>query len=120
METRLRNWTPRRPSAKLKERLFPPAEPAASESTSPRWEWLAPVSAAFLLSIMALTTSNPDLSKSRYTTSPGARKTLRSANWTNYAADINVLTAVLEWTNSGHSHSSLGSLFLYNTNGLKY
>lgn len=52
LEMELRSWALRRPSAKLKRRIFArrPAEPAAAFS----WSWLAPATAALLMMGMLL------------------------------------------------------------------
>src|SRR6266436_3642012 len=49
LEMHLRSWAPRRPSAKLNQRLF--AQPAVEREPQPtfRFAWLAPAAAAFLL-----------------------------------------------------------------------
>ncbi len=52
LENQLASWTPRRPSPRLKARLFPERSQALAESPSPfdaRWAWLAPVMGCFLM-----------------------------------------------------------------------
>ena len=59
LETRLRSWTPRRPSAALKARIFESgtaviddvAEPIARRL--PAWQWLAPSMAVFVVAMMS-------------------------------------------------------------------
>jgi hypothetical protein len=46
----LRSWTPRRPAARLKARLFRAAEAQETAASYPAgWAWFAPVTALFLL-----------------------------------------------------------------------
>src|SRR5882672_5165604 len=49
LETQLRSWVPRRPSARLKRRLF--RQPLPDQETEPlfRFSWLPPATAALLL-----------------------------------------------------------------------
>jgi hypothetical protein len=59
LETRLRSWTPRRPAAALKARIFESgtaviddvAEPIARRL--PAWQWLAPSMAVFVVAMMS-------------------------------------------------------------------
>ena len=115
-EARLRHWTPRRPSANLRDRLFGGATEAAGESASPGWGWLAPVGAAFVFSIMALTPLHPEIDATPAMGLGGGAK-----GWIDSGtARQNVLTTSFSWTNHERSLSSIGSFLLYNTNGLKY
>lgn len=120
MEARLRHWTPRRPSAKLKERIFQPAPQPAAEKDSPGWSWLVPVAATFVFSVAALT--SPHLETARTEAHAATRLMADNQSWVNHAsaAEVNVLSAVFEWTNAGQPRPSIGALLLYNTNGLKY
>jgi hypothetical protein len=54
----LRSWTPRRPSADLKEKLFPAADVAAPVLPTPklRWLWYAPAAAGIFLAAAFLST----------------------------------------------------------------
>jgi hypothetical protein len=117
LETHLRHWTPRPPSAKLKSRIFSPTPVAKTESTAPGWAWLAPVSAAFVFSLAALTSPEVRLNPAHATATLGSLADNSSLAYS--AADkINVVSAILEWTNSRRSPSSMGPFVLYNTNGL--
>jgi hypothetical protein len=59
LETRLRSWIPRRPSADLKARIFESgaaviddvAEPVGGRM--PAWQWLAPSMAVFVVAMMS-------------------------------------------------------------------
>ena len=120
LEARLRQWTPRPPSADLKDRLFGGASEAARESASPGWGWLAPVGAAFVFSIMALAPLHPE-GDATPTMGMGAGTGSGAPAWIDSGtAERNVLTTSFSWTNHERSLSSMGSFLLYNTNGLKY
>jgi hypothetical protein len=47
-EQQLRSWTPRSPSAKLKNRLFPAEDALDATDLAGRWAWLTPVMGCFL------------------------------------------------------------------------
>lgn len=50
LEIQLQSWAPRRPSAKLKRRIFAVAAPTTlEESPAFRFRWLAPATAALVL-----------------------------------------------------------------------
>jgi hypothetical protein len=49
LENQLRSWQPRRPSAKIKHRLYPAA--SAREAASLSLRWLAPAAACLLLAL---------------------------------------------------------------------
>jgi hypothetical protein len=52
LEMQLRSWVPRRPSARLKKRLFPaPASPSAPAGS---FSWLAPATACLLVAVVVL------------------------------------------------------------------
>jgi hypothetical protein len=121
LEARLRQWRPRPPSAKLKDRLFGGTPEVTAESAGPTWGWLAPVGAAFLLSIMALTPSHPEGDAPGTMARMGAGRGSAVMGWIDSgSAERNVLSSSFSWTNHGRSPSSIGSFLLYNTNGLKY
>lgn len=55
LETQLHSWAPRRPSRRLKQRLFPrpaPARPAAPPAAHFAWSWLAASAAAALVLVL--------------------------------------------------------------------
>jgi hypothetical protein len=60
LETQLRTWALRRPSARLKWRIFAPQPALAADSELPafRLGWLAPVCAAFLVMCMLFNQRN--------------------------------------------------------------
>jgi len=49
LETQLRSWVPRRPSARLERRLF--AAPFSQSMPASPFSWLAPATACFLLAL---------------------------------------------------------------------
>src|SRR5213592_4877636 len=58
-EKRLRHWAPRRPSAKLKARLFPGTGAARRTlAQSLGWRWLAPATAALVVSLFIVAERN--------------------------------------------------------------
>ena len=59
-EKTLRSWSPRRPSADIKEKLFPAREYAAPPFPRRRmgWLWYAPVTASLLLAAAFLSTGS--------------------------------------------------------------
>jgi|HubBroStandDraft_1064217.scaffolds.fasta_scaffold178424_1 hypothetical protein len=60
LESRLQSWTPRRPSPKIAQRLFGPAE-KSSLRTARRgnaWNWLSPVAACALTMLVAVHAAN--------------------------------------------------------------
>ena len=60
LENRLRSWRPRRPSAKLRARLFPQTGQSVTEMLSrTARHWLAPAMAMCLLAMMMLGNSLP-------------------------------------------------------------
>jgi hypothetical protein len=109
LESRLRFWQPRRPSAKLKRRLF--ATPA---SIMPKVAWLlgslAPVTACVLLSFSVFNSENAVHLLRR---EPMAAMILSNQNYAAYASDNfreaqNGLSSVtFDWTNHGGFTSSI-------------
>src|SRR5689334_5244244 len=58
-EHQLTGWVPRRPSQKVKRRLFPSAPTAKSEWPGAlSWQWLAVASSFVLLAVIVLSQSN--------------------------------------------------------------
>ena len=53
LETQLRSWKPRRPSARLERRLFPARNPSARPAPALA-QWLAPAMACLLFATLAL------------------------------------------------------------------
>ena len=58
LETRLRSWRPRRPSARLKRRHFSARPGAPRRNVAWLLGWLAPAAACVLLTVLALNSDN--------------------------------------------------------------
>jgi hypothetical protein len=60
LESRLQSWTPRRPSPKIAERLFGPAEKTTLRPArrGNAWNWLSPVAACALTMLVAVHAAN--------------------------------------------------------------
>ena len=126
LETQLRSWTPRRPSAGLKARLF-----AAPASHAPRrplaFGWLAPATLGLLLlfvnfnqrdgalaRLAAASNQTPLMAVTLSNTSFAAYWPIGFANGRNRARPD-----TFEWTNHSHSLSSIPSFPQSRTNVLK-
>jgi len=113
LENQLRSWQPRRPSAKLKRRLFPTR--SAREAASLSLRWLAPAAACLIL---ALTVASRDPGLSASSTRREAVMGLISSNlnFTNILpksdspARNGILPASFEWTNLSGITSSISPL----------
>jgi hypothetical protein len=142
LETQLRSWTPRRPSAELRTRLFGGA--AAIDAAAPGQGqgqgresgpgltgsvlgWLAPATAVVLLAFVTLNPRQADLSgvaSSRQ--APIVAVTFSNISFAAYLPgsfvnDQNTVPpATFEWTNRGRSPSSMPSFPQARTNDLKH
>jgi hypothetical protein len=109
LETRLRSWRPRRPSAGVERRLF-----GAPSPFTPKIAWwlgsLVPATACLLLTLSIFNPGNPGRS-SRH--DPLVAMILSNQSYAAYASDNfrqaqNNLSAVtFEWTNHSVSRSSM-------------
>ena len=134
-ETRLLAWAPRRPSPRVKERLFGPARdrsrmPTSEGSEGRRsraalWPWLAPATGVLLL--LVVTFSQRGFEVGRFTNSrPNARVAPSLSNQMlavfltgdSQSRQNGLLAGRIEWTNGGVFHSSTPSFL--RTNSLKY
>jgi hypothetical protein len=126
LQTQLRSWTPRRPSARLKGRIFSrsvsetPARPFA-------FGWLAPATICLLL-LMFVTFNQRNGKLARLAASnqvPMMAVTLSNMSFAAYlpGSFVNDQNAVppgtFEWTNNGHSHSSIAASPQSRTNDSK-
>ena len=123
-ETPFRSWTPHRPSAGLKARIF--GRSAAVER--PRHfslSWLAPVTVCLLLFFVTFTQRNGQLARlaSASNQMPIMAVTLSNVSLASsylpgsFANERNaVRPGTFEWTNQGHSPSSMPSFPLARTN----
>jgi hypothetical protein len=114
LETQLRSWVPRRPSAKLKRRLF--RQPQAAEDREPsfRLSWLPPATAALmLLCVLFNQHSSQALSSAASNSMVAVALSNQSvAAWLpgSFSREHNGLpTGTFEWTNETGSSSSIGS-----------
>ena len=104
-ETQLRSWRPRRPSARLKRRIF--ATPFEVGLPSARWFWgcLGPVAACALFSLMVYNSGNSFVEK------PVMAMILSNQSYAAYASGDgqtpqNHLAAVtFSWTNQSDCNS---------------
>ena len=118
LETRLRSWTPRRPSAGLERRLFPRPKRAPRKARS--LNWLVPVSACLLFAVLIL---NPQGAANRSATPrAGTMVALILSNQSyapylsgSFQRSVNRLDT-FEWTNGASSTSSMGSLSPFKAN----
>jgi hypothetical protein len=107
-ESQLSCWTPRRPSPKLKESLFPVTTVENDAPWNPVWwHWLAPATAVLLLSLAFVSQQHP-LGTLATNSSLVATAMLSGPNPQMHLAahhsDNNSFTvATFEWTNGSHS-----------------
>jgi hypothetical protein len=109
LETELRYWALRRPSEKLKRRIFAqrPAEPPATFS----WSWLAPATAALLMVGMLLNQRHNALLFEPGKSGPLVAMIMSNQNAAaslpaGFESEQNALPAdAFKWTNGGSSSS---------------
>ena len=107
----MRSWTPRRPSASIKQRLFPQAAAVECELADPiSWRWLAPAMALCIAALIVLARNQP----SAYRLTPTFA--LSNLDFATYFAaagqnDRNILQTTFEWTNGGRSMTTPPSFF---------
>ena len=120
------SWTPRRPSAALKTRIFRRAA-ALERPGRLSLGWLAPVTACLLLSFVTFNQRNADLTRLAAASNqiPMMAVTLSNISLAAYlpGSFVNDQNGVrpdtFEWTNAGHSHPSIASFPQAKTNFLK-
>lgn|SRR6185312_224099 len=126
LETQLHSWTPRRPSAGLKAKLF--VRPAvAVRARQFSFGWLAPATVCLLFLVIAFNQRSGELARLAVASnqSPMMAMTLSNASFTAYlpggfVGERNgVRPGTFEWTNHGHSTSSMASFPQSRTNYLK-
>src|SRR5258708_7529772 len=117
LENRLRSWTPRRPSANIKRRLFPEIAEAEREAPDPiSWRWLAPAMALCIGALIVLAKSaQPGLGESANRGVPTFVALSNLDFATFYAAagqgDHNIISTTFKWTNGAHSTTTPPSYF---------
>src|SRR5207253_9564785 len=115
-ETQLRSWTPRRPSAGLKGRVFGPSVGVAPGRPF-AFGWLAPATVCVLLLFVTFNQREGELARLAASSDqvPLMAMTLSNMSFAAYlpgsfAHDQNAVRPDgLEWTNHGHSPSSIPS-----------
>lgn len=123
-ENQLRKWALRRPAPQIARKLFAPN--ACSPSHWFSWSWLAPVASAAMLAGL-LVVQQQVLFPHAHSAKPqafsfsGSLANPLSQSYADAASagDWNVVSAILEWTNTRPSHSSNGSFLLFSTNSLR-
>jgi hypothetical protein len=113
LETQLRSWQPRRPSARLKRRLF-----AAPARVMPQMAWflgwLAPATACALLTLSVFNSGN-SLPGSPSRHEPMVAMMLSNQSYAAYVSSAfqsgqnDLPSVVLDWTNRSGSTSSMPS-----------
>jgi hypothetical protein len=112
LETRLRSWKPRRPSARLESKLF--GRSNVDLGVQALFRWLTPLTACAILTVAAL--NHPDSTGNRDTVE-AARLLSASLSNQHYASylpgsfkcEANRLDT-FGWTNGGHFPSSTFSI----------
>src|SRR2546421_6722975 len=117
LENSLHSWTPRPPSARIKQQLFQTvaAPRPLRELPDPlTWRWLLPATALFVGALILLAKSP----RSSFDTGSGRAPTFALSNLyfsTYYASvnqnDHNILHRTFEWTNRAHSSTTHPSFF---------
>lgn len=126
LETELRSWQPRRPSAKLERRLFarqPEAAVTAGQASASvrdlpsfRLSWLAPGTAALLLMCLLFNPRNSATIAGSVSSGPMVALMMSNQSAATYLPgslqrEHNSLQAeTFEWTNGSGSTSSIDSL----------
>jgi hypothetical protein len=113
LELQLRSWVLRRPSARLKRRLFR-RRPGSDEAPEPsfRLSWLPPATAALLLLCVLFNQhSSQALSSAGSSSMVAVALSNQSvAPWLQVSCEHNRLpTGTFEWTNDSRSTSGIGS-----------
>jgi hypothetical protein len=124
LETQLRSWIPRRPSAGLRSRVFG-AGAAAGRHPAIAWNWLAPATGGVMLLFVTLSQQNGAWSRFGVSgEAPMVALTLSNQSLAAYlpgsfSHEQNSVPAdTFEWTNRSRSPSSMGSFSRTGTNEL--
>ncbi len=126
LERQLRSWRPRRPSARLKARVFGQAV-AIERERRLAFGWLAPATVCLLLFLVTFSQRNAELTRlaSASNQVPMMALTLSNLSFAAYlpGSSVNDRNAVrpdtFEWTNHGRSPSSIPAFPQSRTNYLK-
>ena len=122
----MRSWTPRRPSAGLKARVFGQSV-APDRARQLAFSWLAPATVCLLLLLFTFKQHDGELARlgSSSNQVPMMAVTLSNLSFAAYlpGSFVNERNSVrpdtLAWTNHGHSDSSMPSFPQSRTNYLK-
>jgi hypothetical protein len=111
LELQLRSWVPRRPSAKLKRRLFRQPAPDDAPEPSFRLSWLPPATAALLLLCVLFNQHSSQALSSAGSNSivAVALSNQSVAPWLSGSEHNALPTRTFEWTNDSGSTSGIGS-----------
>jgi len=116
LQTQLRFWTPRRPSARIERRLFGRrGRVAVAADPAVPFGWFAPVTAALLLACIVFN-QHAGTAAARATNAPIVAMIISNSSAAAYLPgsfqhDQNIITAnTFEWTNGSRSTSSIRSL----------
>ena len=116
LEARLRSWVPRRPSARVEKRLFGPKVEAAEPRGRFRVSWLAPVTAAVLLTFVLVRQHEGQALSGAASTNwmvamMLSNRSVSAYSPVSYTIEQNRLPEeTFEWTISGASTSSIAPL----------
>ena len=113
----MRSWTPRRPSASIKQRLFPKSAALESELPDPlAWRWLVPAMALFVGALIVLAKSPlSGLGESARLLRPTFA--LSNLDFSTFYASAGqnehnkLAAATFDWTKGGHSSTTAPSFF---------
>ncbi len=118
LEKQLTSWEPRRPSARIKRRLFP--KPARAEELTRALAWFAPVAACLMLALAAVRQNNV-IPAGTPRPEPLFAMILSNQSGAGFLADSGaqsenrVMRASFDWTNRGNSGSSIRLMPLTNS-----
>ena len=111
LENQLRSWQPRRPSPRIKRRLF--ASTFSCEASGLSLRWLAPAAACLMLALTIASQQQPGLSATSARHQAVMGMISSNVNYTNILAENDVpgrnriLPASFEWTNLSRITSSI-------------
>ncbi|MGD0207749.1 MAG: hypothetical protein ABSC89_09115 [Verrucomicrobiota bacterium] len=111
LETQLNSWEPRRPSARIKRRLFP--TPATRLEVAMAFNWLAPATVCMLL-VLAVFKQENNISAASPRHDPVVAMMMSNSSSVPYLTggssqiEHNILPATFESTNRSDSTSTIG------------
>ena len=111
LETQLNSWEPRRPSARIKRRLFP--TPATRLEVAMAFNWLAPATVCMLL-VLAVFKQENNISAASPRHDPVVAMMMSNSSSVPYLTggssqiEQNILPATFESTNRSGSTSTIG------------